>query len=329
MASSVCTVVPFPAPRGRPRKPRIEPKRCARSYDDVERDCREIPRRYLPALKERVSDRADRDRITPAERAALNFYLRRTNWDVGSDWHTNEHIAREKRMAVRSVERANRRLQDRGYIVRRPIPANSELPGFSRRRAGPVPWQTTLAVLVEEWTGMCVADRLSDPTEKCDPPIQSPTQNSPKARPKNARQTRPTSRANTTYETLPINTPPKPPQGRSVCVKWIDDLLERIRTPSRQAVISGLLEPLIRNREFRAPDPIAALSLLADQLSGTKPEILTATLTALLKSRADKVKSHDIATEVDHQTELERGLAATAEYHAHGLNTSKPRTRTP
>ncbi|MDH4981237.1 helix-turn-helix domain-containing protein [Hyphomicrobium sp. D-2] len=158
--------------RGRPRKwPNGKPPSRAcdvRHYEEVEAHCRSVPRKDLSDIKERVAHRADIDRLSPAAKAVLNFYLRHLNWGEGCDWHSNAAIAESKALSERSVERGRKELRERGYIVSRPIPLGRSLPGLTRQQQARKPWQTTLAVIREVRTSEETTTRqknASDPTE--------------------------------------------------------------------------------------------------------------------------------------------------------------------
>lgn len=155
--------------RGRPpkwgegEKPKgVDQADYSARYGEFEAACRAVPEKGIPALKDWIADRADKDRLTPAARCVLNFLLRRINWTVGCDWHSDAAIAEEKGISTRTVERGRKELRERGYIVMRPIPDEQPLPGFTRKRHGSKPWQTTLPIVVKAVAAL----GLVDPTEK-------------------------------------------------------------------------------------------------------------------------------------------------------------------
>lgn len=145
---------------GKPASSKIDEAR----YYEFEEACKRVPTSSIPAAKEWVADRADKDRLSPAARAVLNFLLRRFNWAEGCDWHSDSVIAEEKDISLRTVERGRQELRERGYIVMQPIPAYRVLPGFKRRPHGTRPWQTTMPIVVD-----AVADLgILDPAENTD-----------------------------------------------------------------------------------------------------------------------------------------------------------------
>ena len=107
--------------------------------------------------------------------------------------------------------------------------------------------------------------------------------------------------------------PPTPLKGVGVRGD-LELVLDQVRaTPSRRRAMDRLLEPVVRQRTFNAPDKIYALELLADQCETLSDHTLDAIRTELLVWRHATVRQADIKRVIDAQLaaeEAERKRAA-------------------
>ena len=91
-----------------------------------------------------------------------------------------------------------------------------------------------------------------------------------------------------------INNPPTP-RKRGKREGEIDDLLNELRRiPERQRAVEVLLDPLLRQRRFDAPDKVFALGQLADWASKHPDDVLADGLRRTLATRDVTVRPSDI-----------------------------------
>ena len=101
------------------------------------------------------------------------------------------------------------------------------------------------------------------------------------------------------------DSPPTPLKGVGVR-RDLALVLDQVRAkPSRQRVMDRLLEPVVRQRAFNAPDRVYALGILADYCEELAEHILDAARVELLARRHSSVRQADIMHVIQAQIEAQ------------------------
>ena len=133
-----------PRRRGRPRKVIRLAEPDPRSFRSIVSAILVVPPSARPAAKAMASRMVDGDNgVSDIEGKVFRLMLEALNWNTGFLFVTNDRMARDLDVSLNAVERANKKLQARGYIKRERRPCTG-------RGGGHDFWRSTIPAVVPE-----------------------------------------------------------------------------------------------------------------------------------------------------------------------------------
>jgi hypothetical protein len=260
--------------------------------------------------KERVRRWVDRNHtLRPISSKVVGFLLEHLNRERGYDWHTAGAIAEDLGVRVSAIEKAFGQLGKVGIILRDVETVKGR--GRATRR-----WRTTIPMLVRaaEEIASEHGGKDHEPTQKSamDPPKKSngPTQEIKWTRPEKPDEPTQEMAVEPIEEPIEESLPPLPPKrakrarrarGRDKAnsVLDVDQLLAALRKePDWSDVTSLLIEPILRQRKFLAPDPAYTLTELAKWAADLPAGVLKAARFKVLETRHSAVEGEHIVAAV-------------------------------
>lgn len=281
--------------RGRPPKPELTPQPCTETFGVVASKIAAIAKdkSLWQAAKERTRAKADRDpMLSPCSRKVFNFLLDHVNRDKGYDWHGNKSIAADRNMHRRTAQKGSKQLAERGYILRDSVSGR---------------WRTTLPCLIdaaEEIRQEKASKSAGETTKKSQGMRPKIRKNTPNYSPSDAQKIQePYAHSGTLTSkdsNLENNTLSQPASPmRSGGVDEINSILQKIRSTKRELVISLLIDPMLRQRQFEAPDVAFALAEIADHAADLSKAVLTNALNRVLSERYYVVTASHLEAALD------------------------------
>ncbi len=242
----------------------------------------------------------------PQAALVLQAIARHADWDTGRCWPSVKTIARMAKCSDRTAQRYIDRLATDGIIKVSPRFRDDgsqtsnilELVGYAE-------WQAALRTGGEVQRPKAIPQYRDDelpgrppsasagPTNQAvsPPPVSlSPPPDNLSPRPRHVLSPAPRHVLSPRRTSLDHSLNTHSVSARS----GLDELLGKVTTPDRRRVVDELLRPVLSELPLIAPDPVAALGALADEVAELPVPVLQAARVALLAERAANVKPGDI-----------------------------------